>query len=133
MAQQVKDLVLSLLWPRFDLWPWGLPYTVGSAKNKTTTTKPTQKESLQQTGQLSHLLNLQDHLDLPKSLSLGLLKGRDPGCDSCLCWPFGCYSVETAPRAWLAAEGQLGENIKPQLFFYDDATASGEQQGLNPT
>ena len=40
MAQQVKDLALSLLWLmsllwyRFDLWPWELLHASAEAKNK---------------------------------------------------------------------------------------------------
>ena len=42
VAQQVKDLVLSLqqlrslLWCQFDLWPQELPHVMGAAKKKST-------------------------------------------------------------------------------------------------
>ena len=34
MAQQVKDLALSLLWHGFNPWPRELPHAVGVAKKK---------------------------------------------------------------------------------------------------
>ena len=34
MVQQVKDLVLSLLWLGFDLWPRELPHTMSAAKKR---------------------------------------------------------------------------------------------------
>ena len=48
MAQQVKDLALSLLqlglllWHGFDPWPWELPHATGEAKKELKKASPNQ-------------------------------------------------------------------------------------------